>query len=158
MRQQEQVKAYYASIVQGCSGYAELKMRSACNAKASDCFRQNGSNVKKFTQCIIPGGQEELSRAMQATQKEIVDKLNGRGKIGININNRVVVTVVSGGGAEKAGIMVGDIVVSADDQELTGKYVDDVMRITGEPNSVARLKIMRGTKELLLDVQRSGAD
>ena len=99
-----------------------------------------------------------MNRAIQATQKEIADKLNGRGKIGININNRVVVTVVSGGGAEKAGVMVGDIIVSADDQELTGNYVDDVMRITGEPNSVARLKIMRGTKELLLDVQRSRAD
>ena len=94
---------------------------------------------------ILPEGFENaIKENMVKQQKELTDKVKGRGKIGINIAFKQILSVNPGSPAEVAGLQVGDIILTADGQELNGDIAHDVMLITGEPGSKVKLLILRG--------------
>ena len=81
--------------------------------------------------------------------------------IGVTIQQREdglgvdIVAVTAGGPAEKAGIMVGDILTHADGVSLEGMTTTDVRSLVmGEQNTVVSLTILRGEETLELDVTR----
>lgn len=81
--------------------------------------------------------------------------------IGITVRERQdktgidVESVEPGGGAEKAGIQAGDILVSANGQSLVGKTVSDAKNlIQGEADTQIELGILRGEEKLTILVTR----
>ena len=94
---------------------------------------------------MLPEGYESaITENMAKQQKELADKVKGRGKIGINIAFKQILAVNPGSPAEMAGLQVGDIILAADGQELNGDTAHDVMLITGEPGSKVKFLILRG--------------
>ena len=67
----------------------------------------------------------------------------------------LVGAVNQGGPAEAAGLLEGDIIIAADDKELTALTLTECIElISGEEGTTVRLKIKRGDEELELDVKR----
>ena len=63
--------------------------------------------------------------------------------------------VTAGSPAEKAGIVAGDILLAADDTDLTSLSLDEcVALISGEEGTEVKLKIKRGEEELELSIKR----
>ncbi len=64
-------------------------------------------------------------------------------------------SVEPGGGAEKAGVKAGDILISVDGQSVAGKTVDEAKAlIQGEAGQQVELGILRGEEKLTLTVTR----
>ena len=87
------------------------------------------------------------------------------GGIGINFNmvsdTVVVVNVISGGPAEKAGLKSFDRIVSVDDSIIAGKRINqsNIMRILRGPrNSKVMLGILRGQAEELIQFELTRGD
>lgn len=81
--------------------------------------------------------------------------------IGVSVLQRTdgsgydVVSVISGGPAEEAGIQAGDIITHADGEALGQLNVSEVQeRIMGEKNTKVKLTILRGEQTLELAVTR----
>ncbi len=98
------------------------------------------------------------SSASQLPTIQIV-KFNNYVGVGLGSkNSQVVITqVVNNSSASNAGLMVGDIVLSADGKDLNGDT--DTLRsilAAGTLNSQFVMKILRGTTTLDINVTRSG--
>ena len=81
--------------------------------------------------------------------------------IGVTVRQRQdetgidVESVEPGGGAEKAGIKAGDILISVDGRSLAGKTVSDAREwIRGEENTQVELGVLRGEEKLTVAVTR----
>lgn len=81
--------------------------------------------------------------------------------IGVTVRQRQdetgidVESVEPGGGAEKAGIKAGDILISVDGRSLAGKTVNDAREwIRGEENTQVELGVLRGEEKLTVTVTR----
>ena len=63
--------------------------------------------------------------------------------------------ISAGGPAEKAGLLVDDIIIAADDKDLTELSLDECVElISGEEGTEVKLKVKRGEEELELTVKR----
>jgi hypothetical protein len=79
----------------------------------------------------------------------------GTGKIGIRIQNQIVIAVTPGGSAGRAGLKVGDKILVADGVELNGEEsLHDVSLITGEPGTTVILTIQRDDQVFEISVVR----
>jgi membrane-associated protease RseP (regulator of RpoE activity) len=79
----------------------------------------------------------------------------GTGKIGIRIQNQIVIAVTSQGPADRAGVQVGDKILVADGVELNGEEsLHDVSLITGEPGTTVTLTIQRDDQVFEISVVR----
>jgi C-terminal processing protease CtpA/Prc len=76
------------------------------------------------------------------------------GKIGIQLGNQIVAGIAPAGPADRAGLQVGDKIVTADGIALNGDNFHDVALIIGDPGTSVRLKILRGDQELEIPVTR----
>lgn len=64
--------------------------------------------------------------------------------------------VAEGGPAQKAGILVGDIIVSVDGQDVTGQSMEAVTsKIKGETGTSVRVTVQRGEEKLDFDIVRT---
>ncbi len=104
---------------------------------------------------LLPEGYESaITENMAKQQKELADIVKGRGKIGINIAFKQILVVNPDSPAEKAGLQVGDIILSADGKELNGDTKHDVLLITGDPGTEVSLLILRGESRRTVSVTR----
>ncbi len=63
--------------------------------------------------------------------------------------------VTSGGGAEAAGVQVGDVIIAVEDQSILDMDLDAISDlIKGEVNTSVELTLLRGEEELNLSVKR----
>jgi len=77
-----------------------------------------------------------------------------RGKIGVRLQNRIIVEVISNGPAEKAGLQIGDVIQSIDGVQSLDNEFDFIKRLTGEPGTSVKLTILRDGKSMDIDVVR----
>jgi len=67
----------------------------------------------------------------------------------------LITAVTSGGPAEEAGLEAGDVIIEADKTSLAGMTAADAGElIKGEAGTGVKLKLLRGTEEIEVDVQR----
>ena len=98
-----------------------------------------------------------LSNKEYAEQSTNIDaKIVG---IGVNImsidGKIVIISVVDGTPAAKAGINAGDIILKADSQDVSGKDVGDVASIIrGEENTYISLDLLRKKQKLSKKIKR----
>ncbi len=95
---------------------------------------------------------------LKEANEELAGNFEGIG-VEFNIFNDTVnvVHVLLGGPSEKAGLQIGDKVIKVNDSLLTFKNItgDDVKKhIRGERNSIAKLLVVRGNKQLTISVSR----
>lgn len=84
--------------------------------------------------------------------------LESKGRIGVQSNNRIVQRVAAGTPADTGGIKVGDEIISVNDSALNGEYRHDVMLLSGAPESVAGIKLVRNTDTLFVNLVRKKFD
>ncbi len=80
--------------------------------------------------------------------------LKDRGKIGIGCEKRIVKKVIENSPAQKAGIMVGDTILSIDGESPSDDDLQNLIRITGTPGSTVSLKIKRNEDVKTISVVR----
>lgn len=95
---------------------------------------------------------EEYKKYMESNSGEFMG-------IGVYISSKdekvVVSSVISGGPAEKAGILAADVIYSVDGEELAGDTQKAVSLMTGIEKKVVKLVIIRNnTEKIDLDVER----
>lgn len=67
-----------------------------------------------------------------------------------------IVEITAGGGAQKAGLQPGDVLVKVDGQSLEGKQVTDASAmIQGEEGTFVELEVLRGTEIMKFSVERT---
>lgn len=79
--------------------------------------------------------------------------------IGVTIEQRgqyiVVVSPISGSGAELAGVQAGDKIVSVDGQDVVGKSIEEVRSlIVGEIDTTVNIGVLRGGENLYFTITR----
>ena len=79
--------------------------------------------------------------------------------IGVTIEQRgdyiVVVSPISGSGAELAGILPGDKIISVDGKNVIGESIESVRTlIVGDLGTTVEIGILRGEKELVFTIER----
>jgi len=117
-------------------------------------YLQRVGTYMKENGMVPEGFQSTISENMTKQQKELTEKLRGRGKIGIGFALKKIFIIQPGSPAEMAGLQVGDIILAADGQELNGDTIHDAMLITGTPGSRVKLLILRGEERLTIFVAR----
>ena len=127
-------------------------------------------DINKLTENVIRKIMQELdphSAYVPASDTEAAgeDLEVSFGGIGINFNmvsdTVVVLSVISGGPAEKAGLKSFDRIVSVDDSIIAGKKINQssIMRILRGPrNSKVMLGIQRGQAEELIQFELTRGD
>lgn len=67
-----------------------------------------------------------------------------------------ITSIIEGGGAEKAGILTGDYLISVDDMKADDYGFDALMdAVRGEIGSTVKIGIKRGEKEIYFDIVRA---
>lgn len=81
--------------------------------------------------------------------------------IGVTVNTAQpdvgmpIIEVASGGGAEEAGILAGDVIICVDGTNIVGMDINTASNlISGEENTTVTLTILRGEQELTFTVVR----
>lgn len=80
--------------------------------------------------------------------------------IGVTVTKDVergipIIDIIENSPAEKAGLLIGDLITKIDGESIVGKdYDESVNKIRGEKGSSVTLEIKRGDKELTVDVIR----
>ena len=80
-----------------------------------------------------------------------------RGRVGIAFERQMVQTVHPGGPAERAGVLVGDRILSANGQWLNGDDAHDLALIAGAPGTQVALELLRDRQTQTITVTRDGA-
>jgi len=107
--------------------------------------------VKKVVQDLIDFGEVKrgfLGVIIREVDAEVADELN------LSVSEGVYVSeLVEGGGAEEAGMLVGDVIVSANNQPI--KSVPELQEKIGSrnPGDAIPVKVIRNNKEKLLTVR-----
>ena len=98
----------------------------------------------------------QLQAILESTKfrLEVGDAFLHRGKIGLGFANQVVTLLTSSGPAAKAGLRVGDRILSANGSPLNGDLVHDGMLITGDPGSTVELVVDRKGRTITIEVVR----
>lgn len=96
--------------------------------------------------------QNYLNNLKSSLEKYAV--LQGRGKIGVQLEKNQIVRVVTDSNAEEAGLLMGDIILLIDGVPFKENTMDNMMMITGEPGTTVTLKIQRGDQQIEISVVR----
>lgn len=76
-------------------------------------------------------------------------------EVGIRNNVPTAVRVLEGNPAQKAGVMVGDIIIKVNGEEVTEKSLNDVVTsIRGEPGTTVKLTVVRDGTEKEFSITR----
>ncbi len=98
-----------------------------------------------FRPAVATNFQEQLSGELSGIGAQVEDQ---SGSI-------VIIAPLPGSPAERAGLQTGDIILKADDHDLSGIGVERAVRfIRGEKGTVVRLTILRGGREISISVTR----
>jgi carboxyl-terminal processing protease len=95
------------------------------------------------------------AKDLQSTNEQLEGSFSGVGiEFNIQRDTILVVSVISGGPAEKAGVLAGDRIVNVNDSVFVGKSInnDRVMhKLRGAKGTVVKLGIKRARRRKLLD-------
>ncbi len=95
------------------------------------------------------------AKDLQSTNAQLEGSFSGVGiEFNIQQDTIMVVSVISGGPAEKAGVLAGDRIVKVNDSVFVGKSInnDKVMqRLRGSKGTVVKLGVKRAKRRKLLD-------
>ncbi len=122
-------------------------------------------NIDSIVELIIPDILANLdphssyipAKDLQAVNEELEGSFSGIGvQFNIQSDTIYIVDVISGGPAERAGLLAGDRIVTVDDSLFVGKTINNekVMRtLRGEKNSTVKLGISRRTAPEILNFE-----
>jgi len=114
----------------------------------------NLPSVKDSTDASPGDGQVVPPVGLPSRQ---VETFLAPGKLGFVIANRTVTRVHVGSPAQLAGMRLGDKILAANDQQLTGDDDGDRAIVSGPPGSTVPLKLLRNGQEMTIIVRRTAA-
>ncbi len=69
--------------------------------------------------------------------------IKSRGKVGIGIKERTIISVAADSAASVAGVKTGDRLIAIDDQLCEGDTKAIILRLTGDRGSIVRISVRR---------------
>ncbi len=121
---------------------------------------EHGALVDNAVKGIIDGLDPHSFYINAEDMKSMAEKMSGSFEgIGIEYNliedTLYIATVVEGGPSEKGGLMVGDKVIKVDNENITGKKLNDELvasKLKGKKGSAVKLTVKRMGTQRLLDL------
>lgn len=113
-----------------------------------------------FKARLAYGGYQNLTgRYFYFDLSNIADSLSNTskiGKIGVQLfQNGVIVSIIDNSPAAEAGLKAGDIITKIDGHPIiVGNLTDIVSKITGEPDRIVELTVLRSDRELTFKLKR----
>jgi len=122
-------------------------------------------DIKSFVEEGLKSGLSKIDphSSFISNYEQISDSISGNfSGIGVSVigknnedENLLIIDVLDGSPAQKAGLMSGDRVFAVDDQKLRGLSCEEVVgKMRGKKHTVVKLKILRNKKILEIDVTR----
>ncbi len=137
-------------------------------AELENAVRTAGYPIRKSVELdvqVLRGATERLDRhsallagkRLEAFEERISGKLSGIGmQYRLEEGEFLVRSVFEDGPAQLAGVQADDVLLRIDGISTTGMTVDDVKdRIGGPAGSIVRLLLLRGERELVMDIERA---
>lgn len=147
---------YASNLYIDSSVYSEDMMRAAISAAVEDNPELMYKMIKAAFGELDQYSEFYTAEEYQEYYEMLTDEFSG---IGVIIQMRddevLVVRLIDGGGAQLSGIKAGDIILSIDGVDVTGKSLDEVTRMArGENGTTLQIKVRREGEELLFNVER----
>jgi len=101
----------------------------------------------------------ELQKTLWYTKIELENKEEGKlGRIGIIVDGKgsfIIDGIIENSPADRAGILVGDKIIRANDKELEdGDVITYLNEIPGKPGTKVKIEIQRGNEKLIFILER----